>query len=187
MDRGQKRRVDQLFFRGVTGIFLFVSACAGNGIPGWAVWHSRTEALPPNPGLLEGSLILKDRQLVYTQNGAEWKTEKEWFVSDFLLDDIDRDGWTEVLMDVWVKGQYGDHHPVWETPQESVYTQRLFVFDIREDHLEPQWMSSEMKPNYKSWDIEDHVIILTDPSGEQSCWKWEGRGFTRIATEAERQ
>ena len=180
MDRGPKREMGLLFSRSVIIFLLFLlTGCAHPVVPDWVIWNEKTESLPVNPGLFEGEITLKDKQLSYQADHAVWNTDAEWLISDFLIDDIDLDGWPEVLVACWVKGQYGDAHPIWEDPQKKDYTQRLFVFDIKEDHLDAQWMSSEMKPQFRKWEVSDHTLVIEDLQGNASLWKWEGRGFVR--------
>ena len=178
MDRRPERKMGYVPVCGLI-LLVFLSGCMGPSVPDWVNWTEKTERIPDNPGLFEGTLELKNRCLKYHTDNTSWQSDGEWLVSDFLIDDIDVDGWPEVLMNAWVKGQYGDQHPIWEKPQESEYTQRLFVFHIREKYLEPQWMSSEMKPQYTAWSIDNHQLYLTYLDGMVSVWVWEGRGFVR--------
>ena len=158
---------------------LLTAACAAyvySYIPPWVVWNEKTEALPANPGLIEGTVTLKDRQVVYaSDDGALWKTDPSWKISDMMIEDIDDDGWCEIVMLSWTRGQYGDYQPVYEKPNRWKYTQRLYIFNLYEDRLQAQWMSSQLKPQVRSWQIKDGLICLTDASGDTTVWKWQGR------------
>ncbi len=160
----------------LTAAVICIGAAVYNYIPLWVTWNEKTEELPVNPGLIEGSVTLKNRQVVYVSDeGASWKTSPAWKISDFKIEDIDRDGWCEIIMLSWTRGQYGDYHPVYEQPNKWKYTQRLYIFDLYEDRLQAQWMSSELKPLVRDWQIKDGLLELTDPSGNITAWKWQGR------------
>ncbi len=164
----------------IPACLVFLCGCAETaGIPEWVAWREKEETVPENPGLYRGSVKTEGRRLTYLADDVKWESDPAWLVSDFLIGDIDRDGWPEVLMTAWVKGQYGDQHPIWEDPRDPAYTQRLFVFDLAETGLVPQWMSSQMRPEYQDWELQDTELVLEDLDGRISHWAWQGRTFVR--------
>ena len=84
----------------------------------------------------------------------------------------------------WKKGIYGKYKPFWIKKDEKKWFQHIFVYEYAENEILPKWMSS-----YIGQDVEKissggkkkygEYLLLTDPMGEISYWKWDDWGFTK--------
>ena len=145
--------------------------------PSWVKFEEKIETVESE----HLRLALKNRRLsCFSEDQQLYETPDSWFVSDFLTDDFDEDGITEVLFLVWRQGDYGIAHPFWETPDPSSFYQHLYLFELCSEGLKRQWMSSALRPNFASWEICNHELHVMDPYGEATVWKWHGYGIARI-------
>lgn len=164
-----------LIIIGTVGIFF--GRYHGLFLPGWIEWETDHITLKNN-----NEIYLENKRIAYQRgNDLLWESPKEWKVSKVLVADIDEDGSDEVMMLLWNRGDYGDYHPIWIKPDKYSYYQHLYVFNITDNQLERQWMSSRLLPQIKKLDLgENNTLIAVDPYDNQTIWKWMSWGFTAI-------
>ncbi len=122
---------------------------------------------------------------IYRKNQDEynlvWESNPEWNVNDFLVGDINQDGRDELLILLWREGNYGQHKPIWFTEEDDAYTQHIYIYHFEEeDSLSPVWMSSGLRPEVKSWSMnEDNTIRIITVNDEDTTWRYAilGQGF----------
>lgn len=148
-------------------------------LPGWIIWQEKEIVIPGNPGHLTGTLVLKNRRILYQRDGETvWQSDPAWKISDMEVCDLDHDGWPEALALSWTQGDYGDYHPIYENPNMFFYTQRFYVFDLEETALKPQFMSSRLRPEAHAWQVSDTgEVSLTDKAGKTTVWVWKSWGM----------
>lgn len=187
MKASAKKRKIILGIVGVIVLSLILSALWWKGyfLPSWVNWCEKEMAVPENPEGYPGEIVLKNRKLVYQVEGnVLYTTPDEWYVTDFLINDIDQDDMPEVLFLVWSHSDFGDHHPFYQKKDTFSFSEHLYIFDLQSYTLTPQWMSSRLSPQIKSWSINaDHELMIEDPYDETSTWKWYGYGIVRTDEE----
>lgn len=126
------------------------------------------------------TISLNNRKMtVMHNNEVVWESQKEWKVVDFLIGDINRDEAQEILLLVWKRGNYGEYTPFWDENDDE-FTQHIFIFQWKDNRLDPIWMSSKLKPQVKEWSLTDEnlINILTE-AGEETVWMWRSWGLER--------
>ena len=111
-----------------------------------------------------------------------WKSDRKWKCDDFLVADIDRDGYNELMVLLWKQGSFGEHLPFW-MEQDIEISQHIFIFswDERQDRMVPIWMSSRLSPEIRDWNIEKECFIhILSTDGEDMLWMWKNWGLVRI-------
>lgn len=118
---------------------------------------------------------------VSRQEAVLWQSDEEWEVTDFLVADIDGDDTVELLLLLWKKGSFGEYTPFWIEDDGQTVTQHIFIYRMDEDKMKAVWMSSQLKPQVRSWDLakENRIHIITD-SGEDTIWMWGQWGLERV-------
>ncbi|MBR4225134.1 MAG: hypothetical protein IKR73_10025 [Oscillospiraceae bacterium] len=151
-------------------------------IPDWAVMEdmhtSRTmDGETVTVDLHEGILSISSPDMSYT-------SDDEQFVAGCIFADIDHDGSDDVMLHVWKKGSYGDHHPFWEDDDKTLFSEHLFIYHwdrTRESRLRAIWMSSSMPVTGEDVSVgDDGVVTIMSTDGSISRWCWEHWGLVRI-------
>lgn len=151
----------------------------GAFIPGWVNWKECST------DYANGYAVVKDRTLtIYEDDECEdifYKSQKDSFVQDILIKDIDMDGEEELVMLVWKHGSFGEHMPFWVKKNDKALKQHIFIYrfdENRKDRLRPVWMSSQI--DYEIASIASGIkerIIVTDTKGESKQWMWRDFGL----------
>jgi hypothetical protein len=168
-----------VLFIGTAGVGLWNVA---NLFPHWIVWEKA--AFRDTSGQYDIALKHKKVQVRYANN-VIWSTNKDIKVQKALSADIDRDGQDELVLLCWRKGHYGDVKPIWVTEDETDWVQHIFLYELTPEEVPAKWMSSYIGKDV--FDITAEVdetlgslLKLTDIAGEDSVWRWESWGFTRV-------
>lgn len=150
--------------------------------PRWIMW--KEYAFRDTSGQYEIALKHKKVQVRYANN-VIWSTNNDIKVQKVLSSDIDRDGQDELVLLCWRKGHYGDVKPIWVEEDETDWVQHIFLYELTPKDVPAKWMSS-----YIGKDVFDitaeadetlgSLLKLTDIAGEDSVWRWESWGFTRV-------
>lgn len=163
---------------------LYALWSRGAFLPGWVRW--KEDVFPDASG--EYEVRLERREAHVSFGGEEiWASPEGVKVQEALSADIDNDGQEELVLLCWKRGRYGVHRPFWVERDERTWSQHLFVYEYEGSLIRPKWMSSYMgvdaaglcwngkEPPYSS-------LLITDPRGEVSSWRWDSWGFSREET-----
>lgn len=165
----------------LAGTILYSLWLGGAFLPRWIVWEENDIA--DLSGTYETSLIDKTVS-VWHQGTKIWDSPKNVKVQQMLYCDIDRDNADELILLCWKRGRFGKHKPFWIKKDEKNWSQHIFVYEYKEDKVWAQWMSSYIGQDVASmaaWgeDVSSRMLVLTDPKGEISYWRWGSWGFAK--------
>lgn len=129
-------------------------------------------------------VVLRNQQVQVLCGEQElYASDPDWTVQDTLLADFDRDGKKELALLVLKKGSFGKYRPFWVEEDSDELSQHIFIYrfterDGRQD-VRPAWMSSALTMSVKSWnfDHDRYTLVITEPDGTQSAWRWEYFGL----------
>ena len=151
-------------------------------LPRWITWNTDDLAFE------EGYVTLKGRGITLREGGKDgsvaWRTQRDWFVQDLVIKDIDRDGKEELILLVWKHGSYGEHMPFWVEKNDTALKQHIFIYQYepkRESKIRAIWMSSQIE--YEITDIssgEGSYLNVTDRSGNTRVWTWREFGLKLV-------
>ena len=169
-------------------MFLFVGTVGlelwnvSNLFPRWIAWEEA--AFRDASGQYEIKLNNKKVQVQYGDH-LIWNTTKDVKVQIALPADIDRDGQDELVLLCWRKGHYGEVKPIWVKEDETDWVQHIFVYELMQDGVAAKWMSSYIGKDILDMTTETDekigsLLKLTDKACEDSIWRWESWGFTRV-------
>lgn len=120
-----------------------------------------------------------------------WSTEKDWFVQDVIIEDVDRDGREELVALVWKHGSFGEHKPFWVEKNDIRLEQHIYIFrwdDEKEHKIRNVWMSSTIGCNTVGIErYGNDKVMLKDKNGSQNVWYWEGFGLKLAGVAKSRQ
>lgn len=147
-----------------------------------ANWTTKAELKDINDDGIVEECVLKNRKFTIFHNGETiWKSKEEWKVENYLLGDINDDGYMDILLLCWKRGSFGEHRPFWVEKDDTSYSQHIFIFSVTEKGIGSIWMSSELKPELKKWEMhEDGTMTFVSKDGESMLWGWEGWGLVRL-------
>lgn len=164
------------------GAVLYALWSRGVFLPGWIQWHDRE--ISDDSGTYE--ITLAQKRVAVRQGGREiWASPEGVKVQDVLSCDIDGDQAQELVVLCWKIGRYGKHRPFWVEKDEKKWSQHLFVYEYMDGEIRPKWMSSYMGVDVAELaeaagkGLRECRLLLTDPKGEASCWRWDSWGFAR--------
>lgn len=145
-------------------------------LPGWINWEDGSITSQ------DVSFELHNRKLTAFYNGsAIWKLESKYKAQSILVADIDRDGAQELLVLCWRIGRYGYRKPFWVKRNEAKWSQHIYIYNIEDGAIKPQWMASDIGKEVASWTIPDkYVLENTAPDGKVSDWIWNSWGLERL-------
>ena len=167
------------------GTVLYGLWARGTFLPGWIIWEENN--ITDTSGDYTISLA-EETVYVRYQETEVWQSPKGVKVQQVLSCDIDRDGGEELILLCWKRGRFGKYKPFWIEKDEKSWSQHIFVYDYAEDAILPQWMSSYIGQDVSEMSCgggKDSMqwLLLTDPKGETSCWRWDSWGFTKDEAE----
>ena len=119
-----------------------------------------------------------------------WSTEKNWFVQNVLIEDVDRDGVEELVALVWKHGSFGKHMPDWVKNNDIRLEQHIFIFkwdESADDKMRNLWMSSTI--GYEIEGINRYgadKVLVNDKDGNSRVWYWEDFGLKLAGDAKER-
>lgn len=180
---------NKILKRGITTIvvlafiifLLYTMWNNGCFLPQWITWESKS--------LYDGSnqyeIVLKNKKVSIEYKSIEiWESPSNVKVQDILLLDIDNDNIEEILLLCWKRGRYGKHKPFWVKEDEQSWSQHIFVYELLDDNIKPQWMSSYLGLDVNEISSEistKKFLVLTDLERKTSYWVWDSWGFTRVS------
>ena len=150
--------------------------------PHWIVWEKAVF----QDSSEDYQITLKHRKvLVRYADNIIWSTPKDIKVQKIVTGDIDRDGQDELILLCWRKGHYGDVKPIWVEEDSTDWVQHIFVYELTPEDVPAKWMSSYigmdiLDINIKADENFGKLLMLTSITGENSAWRWEFWGFTRV-------
>ncbi len=123
-----------------------------------------------------------------------WKGPKNCLVSDVLLADVDKDSDDELIVLCWRIGRYGNTRPFFIKLDPPVWSQHIYVYEISVSknskdiqdagrivgNVRAKWMASDIGLDVKSIRYEGDTLILVSKEDEESHWKYDYFGFTRM-------
>lgn len=165
----------------ITGAVLYILRNNGAFIPGWAVWEE--SSIMDASGSYAVSLTKKAVHITY-ENEKIWDSPEGVKVQQILSCDIDRDDCDELILLCWKRGRFGEHRPFWVEKDEKGWSQHLFVYEYAGSEIRPKWMSSYIGQDITSLSSGgnkngDRWLLLTDPEGDVSFWRWSSWGFEK--------
>ena len=167
------------------GALLYLLWSQGAFLPRWVKWQDRV--IHDRSGEYE---ITLNRESVHVEYGGTqiWTSPEGAKVQDVLSCDIDNDGEDELILLCWKIGRYGVHRPFWIEKDERKWSQHIFVYEYAGEEIRPKWMSSYIGVDVAAFCSNGKEgfwsrLLLTDPAGEVSCWKWDSWGFSREETD----
>ena len=168
-----------VLFIGIAGLGLWNVA---NLFPRLIAWEEA--AFRDASGQYEIKLKNKKVQVQYGDL-LIWNTTKDVKMQKALPADIDCDGQDELVLLCWRKGHYGEVKPIWVKEDETDWVQHIFVYELMQDGVAAKWMSSYIGKDILDMTTEadeklGSLLKLTDKACEDSIWRWESWGFTRV-------
>lgn len=163
------------------GAILYGLWNRGMFLPGWAIWEEC--CISDTSGKYKISLTGKS-VIVFCGEDEIWQSPGEVKIQQVMSADIDRDEKDELILLCWKKGRYGEHRPFWVAEDEKGWSQHIFVYEYEENEVKPKWMSSYIGQNVVSMascgnKSGDRLLILEDPGGLKSYWRWGSWGFAK--------
>lgn len=133
----------------------------------------------------ECEILLSRRKVTVVRKGCSiWTSPEDIQVQNILIFDADNDGEDEMLLLCWKIGRYGRHRPFWVEEDEQKWSQHIFLYEYSQGQISPKWMSSYIGSHV--WDMASNDrpapctrLVLTDPQGKETCWRWNSWGFTQ--------
>lgn len=167
-----------------SGIFLHFLWKNGAFLPRWIAWE--------NGEIYDSSgtyrvLLEQGTVQVFGQDGVIWISPEDVKVQQAESCDMDSDGQDELILLCWKVGRYGAHRPFWVEKDEGKWSQHIFVYEYDRDKIRPKWMSSYIGQDVahmaqNGQDALQWRLLLTDPEGMVSSWKWDSWGFSKEDT-----
>lgn len=163
------------------GIVLYILWNNGAFLPKWAVWEENS--IFDASGSYEISLTEKTVHITY-ENEKIWDSPENVKVQQILSCDIDRDDCDELILLCWKRGRFGEHKPFWIEDDEKNWSQHIFVYEYAGNEIRAKWMSSYIGQDVASLSSGgnmngDRWLLLTDPQGDASYWRWSSWGFEK--------
>lgn len=174
-----------LVFAGAILFFLWFLWHDGVFLPRWITWKSGE--FYDGTGKYEVLLDKKEVTIVY-EDSVIWTSPDGVKVQAALSCDIDHDFQEELILLCWKIGRYGSHRPFWVEKDEKKWSQHIFVYEYQNGEIRPKWMSSYLGMDVVNMAVNGREapkdrLLLTEPDGIISSWKWDSWGFTKEPTE----
>ncbi len=163
-------------------------------LPSWVTWEDvGEEADLVGDDALE-RYVVEDRRLVVldAEGKVLCRSPRElvggWLVQRVVVDDVDGDGTSELVLLAWRWGNYGDSHPFWESDRDTDLTQHVFIVRVDTDPtgedivLRRVWMSSGL--SFEASDMEldrEGRLRFTTPDGDSVTYEWQGWGLYGVS------
>jgi len=165
------------------GATMIVLWWYGAFLPAWIDWKEVATDYS------DGYVVLKDRKVrLYSDTSCKtvlWSSERDWFVQNVVIKDLDQDGVEEIIMLVWKHGSYGKHRPFWVEKNDIRLKQHIFIYSnspSKKTRLFARWMSSELGFEVESIASgQGDGLIVTVRSERSMLWKWHGFGIKPIS------
>lgn len=162
----------------ITGFFLWWKGCF---LPSWITWKDQRVSEDFDQDGRKETVLLKKNHLILKRGEKDLsETPDRWKISEMYTGDIDDDGIVEILVLAWRHGDYGAYHPDWVKHDTIRWSEHLYIFEIKDDQIKAQWMSSKLNPQIQKLKVnQDGSFTCTSPEQKKSVWKWQGYGVYR--------
>jgi predicted lipoprotein with Yx(FWY)xxD motif len=126
-----------------------------------------------------------------------WASDKNWWVEDYRLGDVNGDGRTDILFSLWKSYSFGEASPARLTNDDASVKNHLFLYTVKGGRAKSLWNSSnlprpiydfELDPNGEKSPVSSGMLLRTkegeykkDHTGtpaKSKTYQWEGWGFT---------
>lgn len=154
----------------------------GHFLPGWIDWKNESITDDFDQDGKKETIVLDKRHLILKRNDQVlYETPSRWKISSMYAGNIDEDDNIEILVLAWRHGNYGDHRPNWVKHDTIAWSERLYIFEVKNDKIQPQWMSSRQPEYIQSLKLnKDKTFTCISPEGKESVWKWQGWAVYRV-------
>ena len=175
--------------RSVLLILVLILAAAAAGVllwlfgaflPRWVTWTSTSITEDLDSDGTEETFLVKNRRF-FVKRGDEtlYSSPLLWRVSDLFTEDIDGDGYKEIIFIVWKHGSYGPHRPFWVEHDTIRFSQHVFIYRFRDGKVSSAWMSSDIGRKVKqSFFDENSRLHLIETNENETIWEWLDWGLT---------
>lgn len=141
--------------------------------------------------LLEGGRL----KVYASRSGTEedilrrsFATERNIYVTDFILADLDGDSSSELIFSLWKRGSFGPYRPSWHAAHEASddeISSHLYIYSVRGGRLLPIWCSSAVSPAIRSigkksvtdYGVNRQVMVIERINGDCALWIWRSWGL----------
>ncbi len=154
----------------------------GYFLPSWIAWKQEDITEDFDQDGRNETIVLDHRRLTL-KRGSEvlYETPSRWKISAMYAGNIDEDDNIEILVLAWRHGNYGDYRPNWVKHDTIAWSERLYIFEVKDDKIQPQWMSSRQPEYIQSLKLnKDKTFTCISPEGKKSVWKWQGWAVYRV-------
>ncbi len=153
---------------------------SGAFLPRWADWQSAEITKDLDRDGTEETFLLKNRRF-YVKRGDEtlYSSPLLWRVSNLFVEDIDNDGFSEMILIVWKHGSYGPHKPFWVKRDTIRFSQHVFIYRFRDGKVSSAWMSSDIGRKVKQSFVDaKNRLHLIETNDNETIWEWLDWGLT---------
>ena len=189
----------------VAAVILSAAWHKGAFLPAWIEWKAKTEKIEAwdggygtgNEGAAssenktdgKNKVLALEINLTNKQISAVWGKDEVWIssddvlVQDFLMEDIDHDGYAELMLLCWKIGKYGNIVPKFGDGEEYTWSQHIYIYDLRDGGVHAIWMASDIGMDVLTWEFgEESRLKITETNGDVSYWDWLSWGLERVET-----
>ena len=146
-------------------------------LPRWIEWKNQSLIFEESM-----DVVVENRKIAVYSDGVKiWEPDKRYYTQSILSADVDKDGKDELLVLCWRIGRYGKRRPFWVKHDKMVWTQHIYIYDVNDGEITPQWMASDIKQLVLDWEtLDNRYIVNYSPKGEKSTWEWISWGLERV-------
>ena len=130
-------------------------------------------------------------------SGTEiWRSNADWWITDFRLGDVDGDGMQDVLFTLWKSYRFGAAKPARMENKDDSVRNHLFLYTVMPGYVKEVWCSSalprpiysfELDPSGPVTPVSSGMLLRTEEGAYQedyartesvACkYVWQGWGF----------
>lgn len=163
-------------------LILFCLWWKGLFLPSWINWKETEVTEDFDQDGKPETLTLQKKRLILKRDGKTlYETPERWKIVSISIGDIDQDNVKEILALAWRHGDYGAYRPNWVKHDTIQWREHLYIFEVKDNQIKAQWMSSKLNPQIKSLRLnKDGSFTCVSPENQKSVWQWHGYGVYRI-------
>lgn len=143
-----------------------------------------------NNSIKEIYTLNNGRLTVVEDSKVIWQSPSEWWIDDFVIADSTNDGFLNLNLSLWKRGNYGSSKPFWVKENDMSIKNHFFVYN---KDLKLIWGSSNLdKPNCEfiikdiDEDLKNELVVIEgEYAKNRQCngnyiavWRWNGWGFS---------
>lgn len=146
-------------------------------------------------GINENKKFIIENNIIYIYQNDKiiWQSDPEWKVENVILEDIDNDKKTDIIISLWKFGKHGDDLPFWLKENTKEWGNHLFIYGWKNGKIKSIWCSStidapirEMMVGDVNGDGKNELIVLEGNYAQPqnslaeyiTVWAWNGWGFS---------